>query len=41
LVPFRYLTVAVDATSAVPETDKTNNSAVVERTALEGDASTT
>jgi hypothetical protein len=38
LVPFRYLTVAIDATGAVPETDKANNSAVVERAALEGRA---
>ena len=36
LVPFRYLAVVIDATSAVAETDKTNNTAVVERAALEG-----
>jgi hypothetical protein len=35
LVPFRYLAVAIDATNAVAETDKTNNTAVVERATLE------
>jgi len=36
LVSFRYLTVAIDATNVVAETDKTNNTAVVERAAIEG-----
>jgi hypothetical protein len=35
LVPFRYLAVMIDATSAVAETDKTNNAAVVESAGLE------
>lgn len=38
LVPFRYLTVAIDATNAVAEIDETNNIAVVERASLEGGA---
>jgi hypothetical protein len=40
LVPFRYLAVAIDATNAVAEIDKTNNMAIVEQAAVEGGTAT-
>jgi hypothetical protein len=38
LAPFRYLLVAIDPTNAVTESDKTNNTAILERAALEATA---
>ncbi len=35
LVPYRFLRIALDLTNAIPESDKTNNKAVVERSAIE------